>query len=166
MILNTLTPKQTGVWISNLNKLIAVRGAVKKYHNSEYDRTEQLFNENYGWLYKAWHGVSDFSDLYLMWDGTYCVPMSMIGSRATKLGKAPPKMVEYKRVLRHEYKNTRDTLLQRLHQKWTRYATKPFNIQEGDLEMYQNLHEWHKELKEILVEGGVYDEALDLDEDC
>ncbi|AZU98074.1 hypothetical protein BZF66_06385 [Salmonella enterica] len=166
MILKTLTPKQTGIWIKNLQKLLSLRNAVKKYHNSEYDRAEKLFNESYGWLYKAWHSIDGYEDLHLMWNGTYHVPMSMICSHVKKLETVPPHMVEYRKRLIYEYRDTRDTLLKRLQQKWERYAEQPFQIQEGDLVMYENLKVWHQELKNVLVEGGVYDETLDLDEDC
>lgn len=166
MILDTLTPKQTDIWIKNLNKVIDLRNAVKKYHNTDYDKTEQLFNETYGTLYKMWNGINDFGDLYLSWDGYYHTPGSLIFGKVKKLGVVPNHLLHYKRLLRHTYRDTRDTILSRLKQKWERYATQPFNIQEGDLEMYQNLHLWHSELKEILVEGGVYDETFDLDEDC
>lgn len=166
MILSTLTPEQTAIWISNLNKVIAARNAVKKYHNGDYDRVEKLFNDNYGTFYKMWHGIGKFDDLYLAWDGYYHVPGSLFFGIIKKLGYCPPLLTNYKRSLRWKYKETRDTVLSRLKQKWERYATQPFSIQEGDLEMYHTLHEWHSELKAILVEGGVYDEALNLDEDC
>lgn len=166
MILDTLTPKQTDIWIKNLNKVIDVRNAVKKYHNANYDCTEKLFNDSYGLLYKAWHGIDDFSDLYLGWDGYYRTPGSLTFGKVKKLGVVPDHLLHYKRSLRYVYRDTRDTLLERLKQKWEHYATQPFQIQEGDLEMYQNLHVWHRELKDILEEGGVYDEAFNLDEDC
>lgn len=165
MILETLTPKQTAVWIKNLNKVIDLRCAVKTYHNDHYNKNEKLFNDNYGSLYKSWHSISDFSDVNIGWDGHYRVPGSIWFGVIKKLPPIPERLLNYKLFLRFKYKNTRDTVLARLKQKWERYATKPFQIQEGDLEMYQTLFEWHSELKAILVEGGVYDEAFDLDED-
>lgn len=166
MLLQTLTPEQTDIWIGNLNKVINLRNAVKKYNNDDYERNKKIFDEQYGWLYKSWHGVHEYSQLYLGYDGYHHIPMAWLFSKVDKIGKVPPRLVDYKRVVRWEYANTRDTVLSRLKQKWERYATKPFDIHECDLEMYQNLFEWHEVLKNILVEGGVYDEAFDLDEDC
>lgn len=165
MILSTLTPKQTSIWIKNLNKVIDLRAAVKKYYNSEYDRREVQYNERYGFWGKFLHGGAEFKDLAIRWDGYFHEQFCMCFSKIGKVEPVPDLLLEYMRVHRHVYRETRDTLLKRLKDKWERYATQPFQIQEGDLEMYHNLFVWHKELKAILVEGGVYDETLDLDED-
>jgi|AGFT01.1.fsa_nt_gi hypothetical protein len=164
MILATLTPKQTAIWIKNLNKLLTLRTAVKKYHNSVYDNRETQYNERYGFFGKLWHGGAAFEDLRIGWDGYYHESYAIFG-KIGKVDPIPDKLCYYMRVTRFVYRDKRDAVLQRLKDKWERYASQPFQIQEGDLEMYQNLFVWHEELKEILVEGGVYDETLNLDED-
>lgn len=163
MILKTLTPKQTDIWINNLQKLIALRNAVKKYHNSQYDMYEKQYNERYGFFGKEFH-ENNFDELMIFWDGYF--HSFGIFSKVSRVGPVPPKLTNYMKDLHWQYHRTRDILLKRLLNKWERYAEQPFQIQEGDLEMYENLKVWHQELKEVLEEGGVYDETLDLDEDC
>lgn len=165
MILTTLTANQTMIWINNLNKVIDLRNAVKKYSNAKLEEHAEKYYASYSSFYRSFHGVSSFEDLYLSWDGYYHIPAKMFGDKIKKLGVMPPNLLNYKLKLRYKYSNTRDTVLSRLKQKWEKYACQPFQIQEADLEMYQNLFAWHAELKEILVEGGVYDEAFNLDED-
>lgn len=166
MILKTLTPEQTNIWISNLKKLINLKAEVRKYSTSQSDIREQQYNERYGFFGKMLHNDSKFDELYLGYDGFYRCYGSMFFSKVGKVDPIPHNLMIYKKSLRYTYNSTRNTILRRLQQKWERYAEQPFNIQEGDLEMYQNIKEWHQELKEIMLEGSVYDETFNLDEDC
>lgn len=166
MILKTLTPEQTNIWISNLNKLIDLRVAVRKYSNEQYDIREAQYNERYGFWGRIFHNDSSFDELYIGYDGYYRCFGSMFFNKISKVDPYPPKLLEYKKILRYTYTNTRGTVIKRLKQKWENYAELPFSIHEYDLDMYQNIVEWHQELKEILLEGKVYDETFDLDEDC
>lgn len=166
MILKTLTQEQTSVWISNLNKVIAIREAVKKYNNDDFDKMDKLFKESYGKLYKFFYNAQSLQDLHISWDGYYHVPNSFLFGRVKKLGKVPTKLYMYKAQLRSIYSAGRQKTLTDTKIKWERYAEQPFQITDEDFEFYMNLSIWHKELKDVLIEGGVYDEALDLDEDC
>lgn len=165
MILKTLTPEQTSVWISNLNKVIDIRATVKKYNNDNFDKMDKLFKESYGKFYKYYHGAHSLQDLHIGWDSYYHVRNSFLFGQVKKLGKVPIKLYMYKAQLRYIYGSERDKKLADTKIKWECYAEQPFQITEVDLEFYMNLSIWHKELKDVLVEGGVYDEALNLDED-
>lgn len=166
MILKTLTPEQTNIWISNLNKLIELQVAVRKYSTAEHDIREKQYNERYSWLGKILHNDSSFDELFIGWDGYYHCFGSMFFTKIGKVDPYPELLVQYKKKIRYSYTSKRNCIIKRLKQKWEKYAEQPFAIQEGDLEMYQNIKDWHTELRLILEEGKVYDETFNLDEDC
>lgn len=166
MKLKELTPEQTNIWISNLNKLIDLKNKVRSYSIEQHNIREIQYNDRYSWLGKILHNDSSFDELYIGNDGYYHCFGSMFFSKIGKVDPYPPLLLEYKKVTRFVYRSTRNCMLRKLREKWEKYADRPFNINEGDLDMYQTLQDWHKELRLILEEGNLYDEAFNMDEDC
>lgn len=168
MILKELTPKQTMVWINNLDKLVDLYNLCQKhYYDILFDRrkqAEQTVLKN-KWN-RFWYGVDSWYDIRHNYDGTF---ITYGVFRTVQLKNITPTswaFMDIKDKIEDVWiGEDRKEYVDKLVKKWGKYATRPFQIDGSDLEDYFSVLKWHQELKDLALEEGIYDETLNLDED-
>lgn len=169
MILKTLSPSQTEIWINNLDKLATLYNTIQKSYREARQKREEQFKQHYGnsFFKVMWIEADEFGDVIVTREGKHITIGYIFGSTLKKIDDySTVEMKVRKLVLNAWIGDGRKEIITRLINTWSRYAEKPFQIESTDLETYYNILSWHEELKVLAIELGIYDEALNLDEDC
>lgn len=167
MILQTLTPEQTNIWIKNLDQLVKLFNTVQEFYRQGDNLRKQQFDENYNnFIGKYWLGADSFDELWLRYDGHYYTFNGFWSCKLKKIKQYSDDEYELRWEVLRYIESGRKEKIRRLVLKWNKYASKPFQIDSTDFEMYQDIQKWHSELKSIAKRNGIYDEAFNLDENC
>lgn len=162
MIYKTLTPEQTAIWISNIEKVISLRDILyeknierEKFRDSEYK--EKYLTK---WT-KIFFSKTCYTQHYTgnihEYDSLFCKLKYMTHYTHYEL---------HNMYQSHDYKNKYKKKYKMIHERWTKYASQPFQLEETDVIFYQNMKEYHADAL-IIAKGLNLDyEAYYLDEDC
>lgn len=165
-----LSPTDTKVWLSNLNKTIILTKKVISTANSldvnikknvlKYHHRSKLST----WYSNIFYGLYGMDDILIGTSSGSC--FSAGGMCFMDLGfSLSDEEIEFKQF--------RDKLLgsgdikfcTELMGAWDVYAAKPFDIEESDVLNYLRILKIHSNCKTKLQSLGVYDETLDVVED-
>lgn len=162
MIFNTLTSRQTNIWIKNIEKVIALRELLAEKNKDREVIRDNEYKEKY---LTGWRRFFHEKECYTRY---YTGDIFEINSFFFKLKKMTP----YNHYELHNMYQTEDYLdkhrrkYKMMHERWTKYAHKPFQIEEKDVIFYQEMKEYHADAL-IIAKGLKLDyEAFNLDEDC
>lgn len=162
MIYKTLTSKQTDIWLGNLSKIILLL----ETHIDGNNKRFELMNEEYQKKYRTgfFKFLHDETCSVRGWTG------EIMGSESLFIPKFRMTYFNEAELMRLVYVNTYDTdmliSLKRCFERWNKYASTPFQIQESDLVFYQEAIHFHKKSMNIAKKIGMDYEAFNLDEDC
>lgn len=159
MLYKELTERNTHVWINNLKKVIDLNELLveksKDRHIIMLNEYQQKYRSNFlgKLLYKEeceligsriYEGYNSFFPLKLM----------------TPYTEAELIMEDH--TDEYFYKKKED--LEKTYERWSKYADRPFKIEEKDVIYYQDLVAFHNETIEVAKGIGLDYEAFNLDE--
>lgn len=169
MKLKELDVASTLIWISNLDKVAKVYNLALAYHKEITDKAEREFEEHYSskWFYRTFTNANDYKNAWYEDDGKHYTFGWILGIfELSKMTVLPDEFPELANQLAADWATGYPTKLERTITAWSKYAKRPFEITTEDLTLYFEFKAWHSLLKDLTTALGIYNEALDLDEDC
>lgn len=162
MIFETLTQRQTNIWIGNIAKVINLRELL-----NEKDKDREVIRDN-EYREKYLTGIRRFFHEKECYTRYYTGDIYEMGSFFFKLGRMTPYThYELHNMYQSEdYRDKHRKKFKMMQERWTKYASKPFQIEEKDVIFYQEMKEYHADALIIAKGLGLDYEAFNLDEDC
>lgn len=158
MNFETLDLDQTKIWISNIEKTIALADALTE----RFDRRMKDLDEQYSSIYlSGWRKLFYDSEYFISAGGNIYSTGLWKAWKMTPLSEAENKL----RYFVDFYRTEKQTEYKETHERWAKYAKQPFEIHESDIIFYQKMKRFHAKATEIADNLGMKYEAFNLDED-
>lgn len=156
---DVLTQEDTDIWIGNLNKVIGLAEKLCSTWNDRKTLMDTQYKERY---LTGWRRFFYDSDGY--WLTPYSgIPYPYGGYfKLRHLDELTYAENDLRLYVECEYKEEK---LLRTQERWSKYASQPFQINENDVIFYQSMHKFHLLSKKIAKRLGIDYEAFNLDED-
>ena len=156
-----LTQEDTNIWIGNLDKVIGLANKL----TSAWKERKQLMDTQYQERYlTGWRKYFNDSDGY--WLTPYSgIPYPFGGYfKLRHLDQLTYDENELRLYVEDEYFKKREKF-NRTQERWNKYASQPFQINENDVIFYQSIQDFHWLSQKIARKLGIDYEAFNLDED-
>ncbi|QXO11797.1 hypothetical protein pEaSNUABM44_00101 [Erwinia phage pEa_SNUABM_44] len=159
MIYKKLSPRETSIWIKNINKVIDLNEQLMIMVRARYNFMDAEYQEKY---YSGWKRFFYESRCHIVFGNIY-----QYGSWFFKLNKMTPWTRAELNMDYHtdNYYENWKRKLKMTKERWTKYAEQPFQVEEKDVIFYQEMVEFHQKTIKIAEKLGIEYETYNLDED-
>jgi hypothetical protein len=159
MLYKQLSERNTNIWIKNIGKVISLNNILLKKSRERLELMQNEYTANYrsniiGKLLNSSECVLIYGKIYENYNSFF------------PLRKVTPFTESELEVEYHSYEyfynKKRDFVM--TQERWSKYADRPFKVEEKDIIYYQTLEEFHNKSIEVAKGIGLDYEAFNLDE--